>query len=147
MLQQKLQADQIQALKSGEKKRLETLRYILAQIKNKEIDKRSQLSDEEVTNVLRKIIKELKESIESFEKGNRIDLATEYKTQYEIASLYMPPELSDEELTRAIEELKQRHLDVFQKNPKALIGICMKELRQKADSSRIMKQLKKSGIE
>src|SRR3989338_6173611 len=103
MLQQKLQTDQIQALKSGNKKRLETLRYILAQIKNKEIEKREPLTDEEVTTVLRKIIKELKESIDSFEKANRTDLTQEYKAQYEIAAAYMPAEISDEELKRAVE--------------------------------------------
>ena len=147
MLQQKLQTDQIQALKSGDKKKLETLRYILAQIKNKEIDKREPLTDDEVTNVLRKIIKELKESIESFEKGNRTDLAQEYKTQYEIAIAYMPAEISDEELKAAVEDLKQKHADVFQKNPKALIGICIRELKQKAEPARIMKQLKEVGVE
>lgn len=146
MVQQKLQTDQIQALKSGDKKKLETLRYILAQIKNKEIEKRTPLTDEEVTNVLRKIVKELKESIESFEKGNRTDLAQEYKGQYEIAMAYMPPEISDAELKQAIEELKQKHMDVFEKNPKQLIGICVRELKQKAEPSRIMQQLKDAGI-
>jgi uncharacterized protein len=147
MLQQKLQTDQIQALKSGDKKRLETLRYILAQIKNKEIDKREPLTDDEVTNVMRKIIKELKESIESIEKGNRADLAAEYKAQYDIAITYMPAEISDEELKKAVEDLKQKHADVFQKNPKALIGICIRELKQRAEPSRILKQLKDAGVE
>lgn len=146
MLQQKIQSDQIQALKSGEKKRLETLRYILAQIKNKEIEKREALTDDEVMTVLRKIIKELKESIESFEKANRTDLAQEYKAQYEVAVAYMPPEISDEELKKTVEDLKEKHSEVFQKNAKALIGICMKELKGKADPGRIMKQLKESGI-
>lgn len=146
MLQQKLQTDQITALKAGDKKRLETLRYILAQIKNKEIEKRAPLTDEEVTTVLRKITKELKESIESFEKGNRTDLAQEYKGQYEIATAYMPAEISDEELKQAVEDLKQKHIDVFQKNPKQLIGICIRELKQKAEPARIMQCLKEVGV-
>lgn len=147
MVQQKIQTDQIQALKAGDKKRLETLRYILAQIKNKEIEKREALTDEEVINVLRKIIKELKESIDSFEKANRTDLAQEYKAQHEIAVAYMPAEISDEELKKAVDDLKTKHNEVFMKNPKALIGICMKELRGKAEPARILKCLKEAGVE
>jgi uncharacterized protein YqeY len=147
MIQQKIQSDQIQALKAGDKKRLETLRYILAQIKNKEIEKREALSDDEVLNVLRKIIKELKESIESFEKANRTDLAAEYKAQYDVAVAYMPAEISDEELKKAVDDLKTKHNEVFMKNPKALIGICMKELRGKAEPARILKYLKEAGVE
>lgn len=146
MIQQKLQSDQIQALKSGEKKKLETLRYILAQIKNKEIEKRTPLTDEEVTNVIRKFVKELKESIESFEKGNRTDLAQEYKAQLEFAMVYMPAEISDADLKKQIEEIKERNLETYQKSPKALIGICMRELKPKADPGRIMTQLKELGI-
>ncbi len=146
MIQQKLQSDQIQALKSGEKKRLETLRYILAQIKNKEIEKREVLTDEEVISLLRKIVKELKESIDSFDKAGRTDLSQEYKAQYDIAISYMPAEISDEELKKAVEELKQKHMDVFEKNPKMLIGICMRELKNKAEPARILKQLAEAGI-
>ena len=83
MLRQKLQDDQITALKAGEKTRLSVLRFILAQIKNKEIDKKSELNDEEVLVVLRKVIKEIKESVEAFEKGGRKELADDSKKQLE----------------------------------------------------------------
>lgn len=66
MLKQKLQDDQLQALKSGQKEKLSVVRYILAQIKNKEIEKQSELSDEDVVGVLKKIAKELRESVEAF---------------------------------------------------------------------------------
>ena len=57
MLRQKLQDDQITALKSGDKTKLEILRFILAQIKNKEIDKKSELNDEEALTVIKKVVK------------------------------------------------------------------------------------------
>ncbi len=143
MLIQKLQVDQVQALKSGDKEKLSVLRYILAQIQNKQIDKQAPLGDEDVMMVLKKIAKELKESVEAFEKGGRKDLVSEYKKQLDILTLYLPKELSDEELTKAIDTLIEKNKEIFQKNPKTIIGICMKELRSKADSSRIMKILSK----
>lgn len=146
MLKQKLQDDQVIALKSGEKDKLSVLRYILAQIQNKEIEKRADLTDDDVISILKKIEKELKESVESFEKGGRADLVSEYKKQLDILTPYLPQELSDEELTKAIDELIEKNKDFYEKSPKAIIGICMKLLRSKADSSRIMAILnKKSG--
>ena len=141
MLRQKLQDDQIAALKSGDKTRLNVLRFILAQIKNKEIDKKSDLNDEEVLVVLRKVIKELKESVEAFEKGGRKELAEDSKKQLEIASVYLPAEISDSELKGEVEKVIKENQAVFDNNQKAIIGICMKSLKSKADPGRIMKIL------
>lgn len=141
MLRQKLQDDQLTALKAGEKTKLGVLRFILAQIKNKEIDKKSELTDEETLSVLRKVIKELKESVEAFEKGGRIELAADNKKQLEIASAYLPAEISDEQLKVEIEKVIKDNQAVFDNNQKAIIGICMKELKSKADPGRIMKTL------
>lgn len=145
MLRQKLQDDQIAALKAGDKIKLGILRFILAQIKNKEIDKNppagGELTDEETLVVLRKVIKELKESVEAFEKGGRKELADDNKAQLEIASVYLPTEISDEDLKVEIEKVIKENQTVFDNNQKAIIGICMKQLKSKADPSRIMKVL------
>jgi len=141
MLKQKLQEDQIIALKSGDHDKLNIIRFIISQIKNKEIEKRSELSDDEVILVLKKIAKELNESISAFEKGNRQDLVEENKKQLAIISQYLPQEISDEELKKEIKRIIQENQELYQKNPKAIIGICIKQLRSKADSSRIIKIL------
>jgi hypothetical protein len=141
MLKQKLQEDQIIALKSGDHDKLNIIRFIISQIKNKEIEKRSELSDDEVILVLKKIAKELNESISAFEKGNRQDLVEENKKQLTIISQYLPQEISDEELKKEIKRIIQENQDLYQKNPKAIIGICIKQLKSKADSSRIIKIL------
>jgi len=141
MLRQKLQDDQIIALKSGDKTKLEILRFILAQIKNKEIDKKSGLNDEETLVVIKKVTKELKESIEAFEKGGRKDLSDDSKKQLEIVSVYLPAEISDEELKQEVEKVIKENQTIFDNNQKAIIGICMKQLRSKADPGRIMKTL------
>ena len=145
MLRQKLQEDQIVALKSGDKTKLEILRFILAQIKNKEIDKNppagGELNDEEALVVIKKVTKELKESIEAFEKGGRKDLSDDSKKQLKIVSVYLPAEISDEELYEEVEKVIKENQAVFDKNKKSIIGICMKQLKSKADPGRIMKVL------
>jgi len=141
MLRQKLQDDSILALKAGNKTRLSVLRFILAQVKNKEIDKQSELNDEETMVVLRKVIKELKESVEAFEKGGRIELLEDSKKQLEIALVYLPAEIGDDELKKEIERVIKENQAVFDNNQKAIIGICMKQLKSKADPGRIMKTL------
>ncbi len=142
MIRQKIQTDQIIALKSGKSDTVTILRYILAQIKNKEIEKKAELNDEETTQILRKIAKELKESIEAFEKGKRADLVAESKKQLDILQPYLPQELSDEDLKKAIQIILDTNKEAIQRNSKVAIGLCMKELRTKADSSRIMTLLK-----
>ena len=137
MIKQKLQADQIMAMKAKDVEKLQTLRYILAQIQNIEIDKHEELSEEETIQVLRKEIKKLGDSIVSFEKANRIDLATEYKTQKDILKLYLPTEISDEDLTNEIKKIISANAELFTKTPNALIGLCVKELKLKANPSRI----------
>ena len=141
MLRQKLQDDQIAALKAGDKTKLNVLRFILAQVKNKEIDKRSELTDEETLVVLKKVIKELKESVEAFEKGGRKELSDDSKKQLKIASVYLPAEISDEEIKQEVEKIIKENQTVFDNNQKAIIGICMKQLKSKVDPGRIMKVL------
>ncbi len=145
MLRKKLQEDQLTALKSGDKSKLEVLRFVISEVKNREIEKKSELNDEETIVVLKKFAKELKESIEAFEKGGRSDLVEGSKKQLTIISEYLPKEISDEELKREIEKIITENKAVYDQNPKAIIGICMKQLKTKADPSRIMKMISAYG--
>ena len=148
MIKQKIFADLISALKNHDQEKLSFLRYILAQIKNKEIDKipsdpkgKSDLTDEEVVAVLRKITKELNESTEAYKKGNRQDLVKENQKQLEILSVYLPKELSDEDLKKEVEKIIQANIQVSQANPKTIFGICIKQLKSRADPARLVKIL------
>lgn len=89
MLKKNLYHDQIQALKNRDTTKLDLLRYILAQIKNKEIEKQAELTDKEVTEVLKKIVKELEESIDASVKGERGDLEKKYREELDIAKKYL----------------------------------------------------------
>lgn len=141
MIKQKLQAKLVASLKAGNKDIVTTLRYILAQIKNKEIDKKEELTDEEAVFVLRKIAKELKESVDAFIKGERNDLREASEKQLQIISAYLPKEISDEELKAEVEKIISQNQEIYNRNQKAIIGICVRELKSKADPSRIIKIL------
>ena len=143
MLRQTIQADQLQALKSGDKGRLDVLRFILSQIKNKEVDKKAELNDDETLDVIRKYVKQLNESIEAFEKGNRPQLAADSQAQKKIANEYLPQQLSDEELSAEIKKVIDENKELYEKSPKAIIGKCMQALKNKADSARVMAVLNK----
>lgn len=141
MLRQKLQDDQLSALKEGNKDVLEIIRFVLAKVKNQEIEKKEELSDEETLVVLKKVVRELNESKDAAVKADRKDLVDQNEKQIAVLSPYLPQELSDEELGKEIEMLLEKNKEVFENNKKAIIGICMKELRSKADGTRIMKLL------
>jgi len=130
-------------MKTRNKVLLDTIRYIVSQVKNKEIALQKELTDEDVLGVLQKVKKELNESVESFTKGGRSDLVDECKQQLEVLARYLPKELSDAELDAAVTDLITKNRESYEKNPKSIIGICMKELRGKAESSRIMKEIQK----
>lgn len=141
MLKQKLQDEQIAALKSKNTEKLEVIRFVISLIKNREIEKKAELDDEEILTVLKKFTKELKESITAFEKGNRKELVDRNKKQLEIISQYLPNEISDEELDKEIDKIIADNKAAYDQNPKVIIGICMKLLKTKADPSRIIKAL------
>ena len=115
----------------------------MAQITNREIDKHSDLTDAEIIDLLRKEVKKLDESITAFKTGGRNDLVAEYEAQKSIITSYLPKELSDEELKAKVQEIIAKNQELYDKNPNALIGICIKELSAQAASSRIAAMVRK----
>lgn len=145
MICQKLQDEMVAALKNKDSLRLNTLRFAIAKIKNKEIEKKAELDDNETIDVLKKVARELKESIEVFQKAERTELVNENKKQLEIISSYLPSEIGDEELKNEVQKIISQNQELYNKNPKTMIGITIKALKNKADSQRIVKMLQKIG--
>ena len=103
-LKDQITEDMKVAMKAGEKDRLKVLRLMLAAIKQIEIDKRIELDDAAVLSVLDKMVKQRRDSVEQFEKGNRQDLADIEKAEIEVLETYLPEQLTDAELDAMIEE-------------------------------------------
>lgn len=138
MLQDKIQQDLLAALKAKDETSLSTLRFLQSALKNKEIEKRAKLTDEDAVGVIRKQIKELSEAAEMFKKGGREDLVGQNEKQIEVLRQYLPAEISDEELRSEIEKIMAENKEVREKTPKAIIGIVMGKLKSKADPKRIL---------
>ena len=96
--------DMKSAMKAGEKDRLKVVRLILAAIKQVEVDQRIELDDAAVLSVLDKMVKQRRDSVEQFEKGNRQDLADIEKAEIAVLETYLPEQLSDAELEAMVEE-------------------------------------------
>ena len=92
------------AMREKDKARLATLRLITAALKQKEVDDRIELNDEQVVAILEKMLKQRKDSIEQFEKAGRDELAAQEKSEIEIIQVYMPEQLSDDEIESLIKE-------------------------------------------
>jgi uncharacterized protein len=97
-LRETIDADIKNALKSGAKDKLSALRMLSAALKNKEIDKRRQLTEEEVAETVRSLIKQRKDSIEQFGKGGRQDLVDKETAEVVVLEVYLPQQMSREEI-------------------------------------------------
>lgn len=102
-LKETIQEDMKNAMRSGEKEKLAAIRLILASIKQREVDERIVLNNEQVLTVLDKMIKQRRESITQYEKASRVDLVTKEQAEIDIIKQYLPPQLSNAEIKALIE--------------------------------------------
>ena len=97
------------SLKNGDKDRIHTLRLIIAAIKDKEIASRSsgedsEILEETIIQLLKKMVKQRNDSIEMFEKANRTELANKEKSEIKIINEFLPKQLSEEETAAICEK-------------------------------------------
>jgi len=110
MLRDSIKAAQITAMKAGDKPRLAAVRLILAKIKDRDIELRTadSLPDDDamVIDVLQKMVKQRRESIQLFEEGGRPEKAAEEKAELDVIETFLPAQLSEEETKAIIESIK-----------------------------------------
>lgn len=100
----KLNDDLKEAMKQKDSARVSLLRMLLAAVKNREVEKRGLLTEDEFFAVVKTSVKQHLESIESFKKGNRQDLVEKEEKELDILKGFLPAQLSEEEMGREIEE-------------------------------------------
>ncbi|MGA1862233.1 GatB/YqeY domain-containing protein [Deferribacter thermophilus] len=106
---------------------LGAIRMLRAEIKNAEIEKKGELTDEDVIKVVQSAIKKRKEAAEQYEKANRPELAEKEKQEIEILSKYLPEQLSEEELKRIIDD----EISKLESKDKKFFGQVMKNVMAK----------------
>lgn len=139
-----------EAMKAKDAVRLNVLRGLLAAFTNELIAKGrkhdeparttdgvqsgGELSDEEALNVISRAVKQRKDSIEQFEKGNRADLVEAEKAELKILETYLPVQMSRDEVLAYVRQ-RQSELNMDKEKAGQLMGLIMKELRGKADGA------------
>jgi len=90
------------AMRAKDAPRLSTIRLLLAAIKQREVDERKDLSDADIVAVIEKMLKQRRDSVEQYTKGNRKDLADVEEAEIVVLQGYMPKAMSDAEVDAAI---------------------------------------------
>ena len=120
----KIKSDIVSAMKEKDTLKLQTLRGVKGEIDLAHIDKKVDINDELVTDVLSHQIKTRKESIVEFEKGNREDLVNKTNDEINLLLSYLPEQLSEDELNKLIDEVFAKVNPTSQKD----MGLIMKEV-------------------
>jgi uncharacterized protein YqeY len=134
-LVEKIHEDMVAAMKQRAAERLSTLRMVKSALKNKEIEQRTPVTDAQAVQVLTTLIKQRRDSIEQFTKGNRPELAAKEAAEITVIEEYMPKAAGDEELrglvTGTLAELRAQGMQPGARD----IGMVMKAVQGKIQAS------------
>jgi uncharacterized protein YqeY len=121
---EQIQEDLKRSLKAKDGMRISVLRFLLAAVKNREIEKRDALNDDEVLAEIASSAKRRRESIEAFRDGERHDLVEKEESELAILTEYLPEQMSPEDVRRVAQEV----IKAVNAQSAADIGTVMKEL-------------------
>ena len=138
-MREKILKDIIESMKSKDKEKLSTLRMLKGAMQLEEINKKGELDDTEIINLISKQIKTRRESIEEFKKAGRDDLATKTEKEVEILSSYMPEQLSEEEVLKLIDEAFNEVKPTSMKDMKNIMAYLNPKISGRADKSFVSK--------
>ena len=134
---EKLKQDMIEAMKAKDKDRLTTIRMIKGDLDKEHIDKKREINDDLLIEVVNRGIKQRKDSISEFEKGGRSDLIEKTQAEIDILQSYLPEQLSMEEVEAIIDEA----FEVVKPEGARDMGKVMKEVTPKLKGRSDMKQV------
>ena len=142
-LEDQIRNDMKEALKSGQKERLSTIRTALSQIKDERIKKREDLNEEDVITVLMRAVKSRKDSIDMFSKAGRQDLVDKETAEMEIIQTYLPEQMSEDDVKKIIAEIVESSGATDIKDIGKIMGPAMAKLKGKADG-KLVQQIARS---
>ena len=132
---EKIQTEIVVAMKARDEHRLTTLRMVKSALKNKEIDKRELLTDAEETQILTTLIKQRKESVESFTKGGRPELAAKEATEIVMIEGFLPQAAGEEELRELVQAAIAQLAEAGAKPGPKEMGTVMKAVQQQIQAA------------
>ncbi len=123
------------AMRARDRQRLSAIRLVLAGIKQKEVDERKALTDQDVISVVQKMIKQRRESITQYEKAARADLAEVEKFELSVLQSYMPQPLSESEVEAAVAAALTESDAQSVRDMGQVMGVLQNKLAGRADMS------------
>ena len=127
------------AMKAGEKAKMMGLRNIIGKIKAAQIDKGETLTDEESSKILKTAAKQLKESIDQYQKGGRDDLAEKEAFELTLLEKYLPEQLSEEHIRQTVKNIVKNTGAGSMLDMGKVMGATMQELAESADGKIVQK--------
>ena len=145
-LRERIDAEIKTAMKSKDKVRLETVRGIKKFILEKEVSLRPSgqdtLTEAQELEILMQIAKQRRDSIDQYRKGGREDLVAQEEAELVILEEYLPPQMSDEEVSKVVDEVIASVGATSAKEMGKVMGKAMQQLKGKADGNRIQDMVK-----
>ena len=136
-LREQITADMKEAMRARDTARLETVRLLRAAIQRREVDEQIELADDEVLSVIQKMIKQGRDSIEQFEKGDRHDLVEKETAMLTVLEPYLPDALSDEDLAALIDEALTHTTAESMRHMGQVMGWLKPKLQGRADMATV----------
>jgi len=141
-LNEKITNDMKDAMRAGDKARLSVIRLILAAIKQREVDERIILDDTQVLTVLDKMLKQRRDSVTQFEKGNRQDLADQESFEIKLIQSYLPAQLSEAELDQLVTDAIKTSAAASIKDMGKVMGLLKPRVQGRADMGAVSARIK-----
>jgi hypothetical protein len=141
-LEEKIRNDLTTAMKAKEVLRVSVIRMLLSELNYKKIDLQRDLTDQDIFGVIAKEVKKRKEAVESFTAGGRVEQAAGEQKEAEILSLYLPAQMSEEEILIEVAKIIKTLRDEEKKNFGQVMRAVTPVLRGKADGAIIARVVK-----
>jgi len=145
-LRDRLTEDLKQAMKSRDQLRMDVIRMIKAAVLNKEVELKKDLDDAEMSRVMTSMIKQRKESVAQFEKGNRAELAAKERQEIAIIEAYLPQALTPDQLTGVVEAVIRDTGATSPKDIGAVMKAVMAQLAGQAVDGKQVSELVRSKL-
>ena len=134
---EQLKEEQKSAMKAKDKSRLGTIRLALSAIKQREVDERITLTDEDIIAIMTKMVKQRRDSVTQFEAANRQDLADAEKAEITVLEEFMPQPLSEEEVIALIESAIVESGSAGMQDMGNVMGVLKPQLQGRADMGKV----------
>ena len=129
-------------MKSGDKRKVEIIRFILSHLQNEEKEKKRDLEKSETIQILKKLLKRNQESFDQYNQAGRDDLASKEKEEIDIIQGYLPEEMSEEDVIKIIKETISSNGASSIKEMGKIIGLIKKNHGDNVDMSLVSKHVK-----